>query len=191
MTPSHVLAAQTAGRFASAFLTLILVIQPVRVSAESVTGLDITPTLTATGEVLKAAETAVQGPPEPPTVQEVLLGVCREGGYDEDCAKTLLGIMWKESRNDAGAIGDGGRARGYFQIHYRLHRISLSCAEDLRCSAAWTLKYMESNGYPKYPNYAIQCHNGCGIKNGYAASVLRNARRLWSDPMTVEVALAK
>ncbi len=198
LTPHHVLAAQQTGRIVSAFLTLILVIQPVRVSAQSVTGVAITPDLTVTGQVLKAAdaaadavEDAVQGPAQPPTVQEVLLDVCQSGGYGEDCAKTLLGIMWKESRNDPDAIGDGGRARGYFQIHYRLHKISLDCAKDLKCSAAWTLRYMESNGYPKYPTYAIQCHNGCGVKNGYAASVLRNARKLWSDPMTMQVALAK
>lgn len=194
LTPNHVLTVQNAGRFVSAFLTLILVIQPVRVSAQSVSGIEVTPDLTVSGEVLKAvdaAEAQVQGPPEPPTVQEVLLDVCQSGGYGEDCARTLLGIMWKESQNDANAIGDGGKARGYFQIHYRLHRISIGCAEDLHCSAAWTLKYMEQNGYPKYPTYAIQCHNGCGIRNGYAASVLRNAKRLWSDPMTVQVALAK
>lgn len=194
LTPNHVLAAQNTGRIVSAFLTLILVIQPVRVSAQSVTGIDVTPALTVPGEVLKAAPAAdaeVQGPPEPPTVQEVLLDVCKTKGYGEECAKTLLGIMWKESQNDPDAIGDGGRARGFFQIHYRLHKISVDCAEDLRCSAAWTLRYMEQNGYPKYPTYAIQCHNGCGVKNGYAASVLRNARRLWSDPMTMQVALAK
>lgn|SRR5512142_3196702 len=194
LTQNHVLAVQNTGRVVSAFLTLILVIQPVRVSAQSVSGIDVTPDLTVSGEAVQAAPAVlpeVQGPPEPPTVQEVLLDVCKNGGYGEECAKTLLGIMWKESRNDPDAIGDGGRARGFFQIHYRLHKISVGCAEDLRCSAAWTLKYMEQNGYPKYPAYAIQCHNGCGIKNGYAASVLRNAKRLWSDPMTMQVALAK
>ncbi len=193
LTLQQSLAVQNAGRIVSAFLALILVIQPVRVSAQSVAGIDVTPQLTVTGEVLKAAEpeAVVQGPPEPPMVQDVLLDVCQTKGYGEECAKTLLGIMWKESQNEADAIGDGGRARGYFQIHYRLHKISVGCAEDLRCSAAWTLKYMEQNGYPKYPTHAIQCHNGCGVKNGYAASVRRDARRLWSAPMTVQVALAK
>jgi len=44
------------------------------------------------------------------TVQGVLLDVCESRGYGEDCARTLLGMLWKESLNDAKAIGDGGRA---------------------------------------------------------------------------------
>ena len=107
-----------------------------------------------------AVETAASAKHE--IVQDVLLEVCTERGYGEDCAKHLLGMLWKESNNIATAVGDHGRARGYFQIWYKLHKITLECAEDLRCSAEWTLKYMERKGYPKYPNYAIQCHNGCG-----------------------------
>lgn len=192
MTPSHVLAADLLGRTASAFLTILLVVQPMRVQAKTLTGIDASPELTVSGADLTVDESGAElGPPQPPTAQEILLEVCEARGYGEDCAKTLLGMMWKESNNVARAIGDGGRARGYFQIHYRLHKIDLACAYDLRCSAEWSLKYMERNGYPKYPNYAIQCHNGCGIKNGYAASVLRHARRLWKEPMTVEIALAR
>ncbi len=192
MTPHHILAENSFGRIVSAFLTLIMVVQPVHVNAQTVSGLDPSPELTVSGDALIIAENDVEhGPTQPPTAQEVLLEVCQDRGYGEDCAKTLLGMMWKESNNVATAIGDGGRARGYFQIHYRLHKISLDCAYDLRCSAGWSLKYMERNGYPKYPSHAIQCHNGCGIKNGYAASVLRHARRLWQEPMTIELALAR
>lgn len=117
------------------------------------------------------------------TVQGVLLDACQQRGYGEECAKTLLGMLWKESRNVATAVGDGGKARGYFQIHYRLHGISVECAEDLRCSAEWTLDYLEYNGYPRYVTYAVQCHNGCGARNGYAASALRHGRNLWDVPM--------
>lgn len=120
-------------------------------------------------------------PVEPPSIQDRLLAVCQDRGYGEDCARTLLGMAWKESQFVPTAVGDNGRARGWFQIHYRLHKISLDCAQDLVCSANWTISYMERNGYPKYPKYAVQCHNGCGIANGYAASALRHGQRLWND----------
>jgi hypothetical protein len=89
--------------------------------------------------------------------------------------------MWKESQFVPTAVGDNGRALGYFQIHYRLHGIAAECATDVRCSANWTIDYLESNGYPKYADYAVQCHNGCGVANGYAASVKRWAVRKWVE----------
>lgn len=120
------------------------------------------------------------------SVQNVLLQVCEDRGYGEECAKDLLGMLWKESLNDAHAVGDQGRARGYFQIWIHLHKISLECAEDLVCSSNWTLDYMESNGYPKYVHHAVQCHNGCNIDNGYAASARRHGRRLWDQPLPLK-----
>lgn len=117
------------------------------------------------------------------TVQSVLVRVCEAKGYDEKCAKTLLGILWKESQNDAKAIGDNGRARGYFQIHYKMHGVTVTCAEDLECSANWTLNYLESNGYPANVMYAIQCHNGCNSNNGYAASTRRWSNLLWEQEL--------
>lgn len=122
----------------------------------------------------------------PDSIQDVLLDVCRAKDYDIECAKTLLGILWKESRGYSKAIGDRGKARGYFQIHYRLHKITIDCAEDLRCGAEWTLAYLERNGYPKYPTYATQCHNGCKVKNGYAASAIRHGVRLWDEPIPLD-----
>lgn len=127
-------------------------------------------------------------PTAPPTVQEVLLDVCQTRGYDEDCAKTLLGMLWTESSNRSTVIGDGGRARGYFQIHYKLHKITTACAEDLVCSANWTLSYLERNHYPKYVNYAVQCHNSCNAGNGYVGKVQRYAARFWNEPLAVEQA---
>ncbi len=120
-----------------------------------------------------------------PTVQEVLLSVCKENGYGEACAKTLLGMLWNESSNRSTVIGDGGKARGYFQIHYKLHKISIACAEDLVCSANWTIKYLERNRYPKYVDYAVQCHNSCNVKNGYAAKAARNGNAFWNKPLAV------
>lgn len=122
----------------------------------------------------------------PPTVQDVLQDVCTTRGYGEDCARHLLGMLWKESRNLATAVGDSGNSHGYFQINsYYNPEVSLKCAEDLTCSANWTISYLERNGYQKYPKYAIQCHNGCGFDNGYAASVLYHGQRLWTTPLPI------
>lgn len=134
----------------------------------------------------EAAQTETITVPEAqPTVQEVLLKVCEENGYGEACAKTLLGMLWTESSNRSTVIGDGGKARGYFQIHYKLHKISIACAEDLVCSANWTIKYLERNSYPKYVNYAIQCHNSCNVNNGYTAKVIRYGKNFWNQPLAI------
>ncbi|MDQ7814180.1 MAG: hypothetical protein RDU25_00015 [Patescibacteria group bacterium] len=123
-----------------------------------------------------------------PSVQDVLLDVCKSNGYGQECAKTLLGMLWNESSNRSTVIGDNGKARGYFQIHYRLHKISIACAEDLVCSANWTLDYMEDHGYPRYVNYAVQCHNSCNVNNGYAAKAFRNGNRFWEKPLAIKQA---
>ncbi len=121
-----------------------------------------------------------------PTVQDVLLDVCTTRGYGEACAKHLLGMLWNESTNVYNAVGDRGKASGYFQIWTKLHKITVACAEDLVCSANWTLNYLERNKYKKYPTYAIQCHNGCNINNGYAAKALRNGNKFWNVPLEVK-----
>jgi hypothetical protein len=133
-------------------------------------------------EIVTTAEAA------PPTVQEVLLNVCESNGYGEDCAKTLLGMLWTESSNRSTVIGDNGAARGYFQIHYKLHKIPVSCAEDLVCSANWSLNYLEQHSYPKYVSYAVQCHNSCGVNNGYAAKSIRNGKIFWNKPLVIDQA---
>jgi hypothetical protein len=192
MTFHRTLAAHNFGRIASALLTLAMVIQPVKVTAQTVSGLEISPDLAVSDDNPLSTQGEVPAPePVPPTAQKILLDVCQNHGYGEGCGKALLGMMWKESNNIATAVGDHGLALGYFQIHYRMHKVTRACATDLGCSAEWTIKYMERNGYPKNVAYAVQCHNSCGFKNGYAASALRHGDRLWSVPMTVEVALAK
>jgi hypothetical protein len=127
-----------------------------------------------------------------PSVQDILSSVCASRGYGDACAKTLLGMAWKESNFKAEAKGDFYRgvpaARGWFQIHYKLHKIVLECAEDLTCSANWTLDYMEKHSYPRYVSYAVQCHNSCNAANGYAASALRHGNRLWDDVKKQEIA---
>lgn len=182
-------------RTLAALFGLILVVASMRPAQASMT-LTRTVAIAAPSRVVLAiAEPVVEPEPveevvETPvasTIQDTLLEVCKAKGYDEACARTLLGILWKESRGDAKAVGDQGRSRGYFQIRYKLHRISLECAYDLRCSAEWTLSYLERNGYPKYPTYATQCHNGCNIRNGYAASAKRHGDRLWTQPISLAV----
>ncbi len=146
-----------------------------------------------TAQAEQATMTAIQPETETvpviePTVQEVLLSVCEANGYGKDCAKTLLGMLWTESSNQSTVIGDAGKARGYFQIHYKLHKISVACAEDLVCSANWTINYLERNSYPKYVNYAVQCHNGCNANNGYVNKVIRYGKNFWNQPLTVKQA---
>ncbi|MEI6510438.1 MAG: hypothetical protein WCO25_00160 [Candidatus Uhrbacteria bacterium] len=123
--------------------------------------------------------------PPVPTVQEALLSVCEAKGYGEDCAKTLLGMLWIESNNISTAVGDHGLARGYFQIHYKMHKITTTCAEDIVCSATWTVNYLEAHGYPDFVKYAVQCHNSCNAGNGYAAKAIRNGKRLWETPLAI------
>ncbi len=135
-----------------------------------------------------AQDESITEPAAQSTVQDVLLRVCTARGYGQDCAKTLLGMLWNESSNISTAIGDGGRARGYFQIHYKLHNISIACAEDLVCSANWTLTYMEAHSYPKYVAYAVQCHNSCNVNNGYAARAFRHANYFWNKPLAINQA---
>ena len=128
---------------------------------------------------------ATPKPPAVPTVQEALLSVCESKGYGEDCAKTLLGILWTESNNISTAVGDHGLARGYFQIHYKMHKVTTGCAEDIVCSATWTIDYLEAHGYPDFVKYAVQCHNSCNAGNGYAAKAIRNGKRLWETPLAI------
>lgn len=153
----------------------------VAMAFDSVSGIRLLERLTGVGSLaeLRGEQPPPYGPQLPPTLSETLTEICQERGYGEDCAKILLGMAWKESNLKGSAIGDYGAARGYFQIHYRLHNVPLSCAQDLRCSANWTIDYLEYNGYPRYRHWAVQCHNGCGINNGYAYSVFRHGERLW------------
>jgi hypothetical protein len=138
-------------------------------------------------------ETAVQAADV--SIKDTLLAVCAERDLGEECAKDLLGMAWKESRFKADAKGDYingfARARGWFQIHYKLHKISEACAEDLECSARWSLKYLIANKYERFPAYAVQCHNGCNAENGYASSAMRNGRRLWTTEVVAQQVAVK
>lgn len=179
---AHILTAGQRKGFAVLMLAIVLTNSQVTASAHAATP------ETQAKQTITQSEPNVSPeivPEASPTVQEVLLSVCEDNGYGEDCAKTLLGMLWNESSNRSTVIGDNGQARGYFQIHYRLHKISIACAEDLVCSAQWSLDYLEKNSYPKYVNYAIQCHNSCNVKNGYAAKAVRNSKLMWNKPLEI------
>jgi hypothetical protein len=128
----------------------------------------------------------------PQTVQEKLLEVCDANDQIADvetCAKHLLGIVMTESDAKATAIGDKGYARGWFQINrYYNPEVDTACAEDLECSAKWTLERMIKKGYLKHPNWAIWCHNGCGIAQYYVPKVHRKAAFHWDKPITLVTA---
>lgn len=135
------------------------------------------------------AETAAAAPEAPSTVQEVLLQVCQDQGFDETCAKHLLGILMQESKGKANAVGDHGMARGWFQINrYYNPDVSVQCAEDLKCSATWTLNHLVKKGYPQTVKWAIWCHNGCGINKTYVNSVLYKGELNWTQPLPVVTA---
>lgn len=171
-----------ATRLTASLLALVMIIQPVQ-AASTTDAVALQAQIVGAKEAFRPTENAEAEAIQSQTAQDILLEVCTDSGYGEECAKVLLGMMWKESNNIATAVGDRGKARGFFQIWTKLHKVSLACAQDLACSAEWTLDYMESHGYPRYVNYAVQCHNGCNVPNGYAASAIRHGKRLWSTPL--------
>jgi hypothetical protein len=136
-----------------------------------------------------SATMAAAAPEAPSTVQDVLLQVCQDQGFDETCAKHLMGILMQESVGKANAVGDHGMARGWFQINrYYNPDVSVACAEELTCSATWTLNHMVKKGYPQTVKWAIWCHNGCGISKTYVNNVLRKGEANWSEPLPVVTA---
>jgi hypothetical protein len=128
----------------------------------------------------------------PATVQDTLLKVCEANEKITDvekCAKHLLGMVMTESNAKANAVGDRGHAHGWFQInsHYN-PEVDTACAEDLECSANWTLDRLLKKGYLKYANWAIWCHNGCGIAKYYVPKVMKMAAIHWDKPIVVVTA---
>ncbi len=140
-------------------------------------------------------QNALEEPETLSTVQDTLLKVCMDHGYDEECAKHLFGILMQESMGKATAKGDYDAtskiywARGWFQINrYYNPDVSIKCAEDITCSAEWTLAHLEKKGYPQNVNRAIWCHNGCGINKAYVPAVKKKTSLYWNTPMTLVTA---
>lgn len=146
------------------------------------------------GTAAEAAESAdlerTQEPEDSQTVQDILLEICEDNEKvtdPETCAKHLLGIVMTESEARATAIGDSGYARGWFQINRWYNPdVDVACAEDLECSASWTLDRLLKKGYGKsigWSKWAIWCHNGCGINPKYVPKVMGKAAFYWDKPI--------
>jgi len=137
------------------------------------------------------AVTAIEQPEDQAMVQDVLLQVCQENedipeAMQQKCAQDLFGILMQESMGKATAVGDHGLARGWFQINrYYNPKVTVACAEELRCSAEWTLDHLVTNKYLKYQNWAIWCHNGCNLNQKYVPAVRRKITLYWSTPLPV------
>lgn len=93
----------------------------------------------------------------------------------ETCWKTLYAMAWQESTFNKYPTGDQGRSIGWFHIQVRTHKITRECAENLGCSATWTLNHLIANGYPDRYAYSIQSHNGWGTESAknleYASAI--------------------
>ena len=147
---------------------------------------------------LAAESTGLEQPQEtedPLTVQDILLEICEANEKitdPETCAKHLLGMVMTESEARATAIGDSGYARGWFQINRWYNPdVDVACAEDLECSANWTLDRLLKKGYGKsvgWSKWAIWCHNGCGIAQYYVPKVMRKASYHWDKPIALVTA---
>lgn len=97
------------------------------------------------------------------------------------CQADLLGIMRAESSFNCGAKNESRIEHSYgcYQINLDAHRhISREQAHDIFYSSAWTISHLVGKGWlPRTVNgqanrYALQCHNGCGVANGYWQAVL-------------------
>ena len=79
---------------------------------------------------------------------------------------------------DATAKGDNNRARGMFQILYKLHGITIADAEHPYFSARFTAERLIAKGYNVNRERAIQSHNGYRQGNPYGKRILQIARTL-------------
>lgn len=105
--------------------------------------------------------------------------ICLSAGIsDLPCWQDLKAMREKESYNGKAMVGDNGRSRGWYHIQTKMHRISVECAMDFRCSTEWTVKNLINNGYKTNRVYAISRHNGSGIMaQSYAKSVVYNSAK--------------
>lgn len=112
---------------------------------------------------------------------KVLKEVCDKRGMPKNCWKTLYGIVLTESGGNCKTIGDSGRARGCYQIWYKLHNITITQAEDFKFATEWTLSNLKRNGYPVFRSWAIGAHN--------SKTPLHN--RLYTQAVNIKIAMIK
>lgn len=90
----------------------------------------------------------------------ILTNACRQNGVaGSECPKILYAMAQQESYLCKALSGDGGRSRGCFHI-MDYHNVPKSCADDLACSADWTIKRMIRQGFKTDPDTAVMLHNG-------------------------------
>lgn len=118
---------------------------------------------------------------------DTLREVCKSKGFGETCTKILYSMAKKESRFVNNIRGDYRKgvatAYGYFQIRRfddklrPMHKVDISCTDDLKCSAEWTLKRMMRFGFSENSYWlAVERHNGAGEKaQKYATEVISYA----------------
>lgn len=101
----------------------------------------------------------------------VLSKVCRDKGFDDaDCPKILAAMAQHESLFGKQMVGDGGRSHGFFHI-MDYHKVPVTCSENLKCSATWTLNRMIAKGFASNRDNAIRLHNG-SLNNPVTAKYL-------------------
>lgn len=97
------------------------------------------------------------------SIEETIQKIAKEYNFNW---KILYAICLKESNCNSEAIGDEGKALGYYQIHYRMHKVSEKEAKDLQFSTEWTLKRLLKHSHlGEYE--MIRSHNGLVSWNNY------------------------
>jgi hypothetical protein len=97
------------------------------------------------------------------SIEETIQKISKEYNFNW---KILYAICLKESNCNPEAIGDEGRALGYYQIHYKMHKVSEKEAKDLQFATEWTLKRLLK--YAHLGEYEmIRSHNGLVSWNNY------------------------
>lgn len=100
--------------------------------------------------------------------------ICADAGITTlPCWQDLKVMREKESFSGKAMTGDGGRSRGWYHIQTKMHKVSVECALDFKCSTEWTVKNLLNNGYKTNRLYAISRHNGSGLAaQAYARNVV-------------------
>jgi len=117
------------------------------------------------------------------SVTGILKNVCYKNGIEMiDCPKTLYAMAEQESYMGKAMTGDDGHSHGYFHI-MDYNGVSLSCSEDLACSADWSLKRMIKYGYKTNPDRAVMIHNGTPNTKATLAylAAVKSKKALWPE----------
>lgn len=110
---------------------------------------------------------------------DILKQVCKEKGMGDTCAKHLLAMHLVETSGNCKAVGAVGE-QGCFQLRLKFHKVTLKCAQDLACSARYTLEHLIDDGYKDgFITFSIGSWNGGNHPNrAYARKVITKARTL-------------